>query len=71
MFLEYVRAFIDELLRCRKPDPTAASGNHRNLPCELATTFTPGITAPDGGTTVMLLGVALGAVAVARRYLAS
>ena len=29
------------------------------------------VLVPDGGTTVMLLGVALGAVAVARRYLAS
>ena len=28
-----------------------------------------GAQVPDGGTTVMLLGVALGTLAVARRYL--
>jgi len=31
----------------------------------------PGGTVPDGGTTVMLLGAALGALGMARRYLSS
>jgi len=30
-----------------------------------------GVTAPDGGTTVMLLGAALGALGIARRYIMS
>jgi len=30
-----------------------------------------GVVAPDGGTTVMLLGVALGALGMARRFLMS
>ena len=33
--------------------------------------FPPGGQVPDGGTTVMLLGAALGALGVARRYLMS
>jgi VPDSG-CTERM motif len=33
------------------------------------TLFGPGVGVPDGGTTVMLLGAALGAVGVVRRYL--
>ncbi|PYL74488.1 MAG: hypothetical protein DMF26_10875, partial [Verrucomicrobia bacterium] len=30
-----------------------------------------GVVVPDGGTTVMLLGVALGALGMARRFLMS
>jgi hypothetical protein len=38
----------------------------------LATGFASGVGAvPDGGATVMLLGVALGALGVVRRYLTS
>ncbi|MGB9474008.1 MAG: VPDSG-CTERM sorting domain-containing protein [Candidatus Udaeobacter sp.] len=33
--------------------------------------FRAGVGVPDGGTTVMLLGVALGALGVARRYIMS
>jgi len=33
---------------------------------KLALVFGPGV--PDGGTTVMLLGVALGALGMARRF---
>jgi hypothetical protein len=32
---EYIRTFIDESLCRRKANPTAASRNHGNLPCEL------------------------------------
>jgi len=35
------------------------------------TLFGPGGQVPDGGTTVMLLGAALGALGMARRYLSS
>ena len=35
------------------------------------TLFGPGNGVPDGGTTVMLLGAALGALGIARRYITS
>jgi hypothetical protein len=35
------------------------------------TLFGPGVGVPDGGTTVMLLGAALGALGMARRFLKS
>jgi hypothetical protein len=35
------------------------------------TLFSGGVGVPDGGTTVMLLGAALGALGLVRRYLAS
>jgi VPDSG-CTERM motif len=35
------------------------------------TLFGPGVGVPDGGTTVMLLGAALGALGIVRRYLTS
>jgi hypothetical protein len=34
-------------------------------------TFPPTVSVPDGGSTVMLLGAALGAIALARRFLKS
>jgi hypothetical protein len=48
---------------------TSAPANASNT--ALATGFAaePGVHIPDGGTTVMLLGVALGALGMARRFL--